>query len=119
MIASLMVAAEAIGISRYTVWSAIKADPEFAEAVELAELAACEPVEDALREAATSGNVPAIQTWLYNRGRGRWRPATEKHELTGKDGGPIVHKHDLSSLSDEELAALEGIARKLNGPADN
>jgi hypothetical protein len=37
----------------------------------------------------------------------------ERHELTGKDGGPVNFRHDLSGLSDEELLQLEGMARKL------
>ena len=38
-------------------------------------------------------------------------------ELTGKNGGPIVHRVDLTGLTDEELAAVEAIAAKLSGPA--
>lgn len=38
-------------------------------------------------------------------------------ELTGRNGGPIVHQHDLSGLTDEELAAIEAVAIKLSGPA--
>lgn len=39
----------------------------------------------------------------------------DKHELTGKDGGPIQTQSkvpDLSSLSDDELALLEKIVNK-------
>jgi phage terminase small subunit len=37
---------------------------------------------------------------------------TEKLEVTGKDGGPIEVKRDLSKLTDEELDILETIIRK-------
>ena len=36
----------------------------------------------------------------------------EKHEITGKDGGPIKQEIDLSKLSIEELKLLEKAARK-------
>lgn len=41
----------------------------------------------------------------------------ERVELTGKDGGAIVHQRsDLSKLSDADLAAIEAIAAKLSEP---
>lgn len=46
--------------------------------------------------------------------RGGW---SEKHEHTGKDGGPIEHrtKPDLSVLSDEELEDYGRLSAKLEG----
>jgi hypothetical protein len=35
------------------------------------------------------------------------------HEVTGKNGGPITHHHDLTKLSDEELAQLEALHSKI------
>lgn len=114
-------AAEAAGVSFPTVWAAMKEDAAFADAVDVAEVEACDPIENALREAAQSGNVPAIQTWLYGRSKGRWKPPNVKTEVSGPDGGPIEHevKLDLSSLSDEELESLECIARKLTPPTQH
>lgn len=34
-------------------------------------------------------------------------------ELTGADGGPIQHSHDLSGLSDEDLTGLEQLVGKV------
>lgn len=65
-------AAEAVGITRQTVYMHRKNDPDFAEAERLAEREACEIVEDALFNAAISGNVKAAETWLYNRMPDRW-----------------------------------------------
>lgn len=84
-------AAEAVGVSRETVRLAYNSDPEFAEAVDLAEVAACDIVEDALLEAAKSGNVLACQVWLYNRSPDRWKDQRSlKTELSGPGGKPIV-----------------------------
>lgn len=40
-----------------------------------------------------------------------------KVEHTGKDGGPVEHTHrpDLSQLTDDELDALDNIARRITG----
>jgi len=65
--------ARSIGISPWTVVNRMNADPKFAEEVERAEMEANETVESALFEAAQSGNVVAMQVWLYNRMPERWR----------------------------------------------
>lgn len=41
---------------------------------------------------------------------------TERVEHTGKDGGPIEHKVDLSKLTMEELDALDRITTKIECP---
>jgi hypothetical protein len=66
-------AAQAVGVDRSTVWRAVQEDPEFAAAVDQAELDACEIIEDALFESAKKGNVTAQQVWLYNRHPDRWK----------------------------------------------
>jgi hypothetical protein len=45
----------------------MRRDLEFKKAISQAELEANQKVENALFEAAMSGNVTAIQVWLYNR----------------------------------------------------
>jgi hypothetical protein len=65
-------AARAVGVDRTTVWRAIRDDPDFAAAVDEAELDAAELVEDALFQAALKGHVRAQQVWLYNRCSDRW-----------------------------------------------
>ena len=86
-------AAEAVGVTRQTVHNHLKAHPEFAEEVSRAEMEANDLVVDALFQAAISGNVVAIQVWLYNRVPEEWadkRNLRLNAELVGKDGGPIV-----------------------------
>lgn len=87
------VAAKALGISRWTVTNHMKEDEAFAEAVGEAEKDADELVEDALYAAACSGNVVAIQVWLYNRQPDVWADKRKVNtEITGKDGGELVIK---------------------------
>jgi len=70
-------ACEAVGISRHTFNLYKREDPNFAAAVDEAETRVNEQVEDALLAAALSGNVVAIQVWLYNRSAMRW--ADKRH----------------------------------------
>jgi hypothetical protein len=94
-------AARAVGISPSTVCLHIRDDEEFRRARDLAEQEANETVEDALYQAALSGNVVACQVWLYNRWPDRWADK-RKHEHSGPDGGPVQVQH-LAHLSDAEL----------------
>ena len=87
-------AAEAIKVDRTTIWRWIKEDPEFAAAVEAAEMSAIEAVEDALYKAALEGNVVAMQVILYNRAPYRWADKRRvSHEHSGPGGGPIEFKY--------------------------
>ena len=70
-------------------------------------------VAESLFQAATSKELTSMRVtacifWLKTRAR--WREVS-RHELTGKDGGPIQH-YDLSKLSDAELDAIERLVRK-------
>ncbi len=67
------VAARAVGVTRQTVREFWKDNPDFQQCMDLAEMDADEAVEDALRNAALSGNVPAAFGWLYNRRPDRWQ----------------------------------------------
>ena len=97
-----MMAAKAIGVSHETIRTYCQDFPEFVAQREDAELAANEQVENAMYQAALSGNVTACQVWLYNRLPGRWADK-RRTEMTGPDGGPIQHEYDFSHLSDEEI----------------
>lgn len=66
-------AAVQAGVSRDLVWKYRKATEGWAEEEEAAEEEAHDLVEDALHQAAVSGNVTACQVWLYNRRPGRWK----------------------------------------------
>lgn len=65
-------AAEACGIDRYTYYEYYNTDPKFKKAVDAAEEAATDMVENALFEAAVGGDVKAQQVWLFNRRKSGW-----------------------------------------------
>ena len=102
-------AAEAVGITRWTPWALIRDNAEFAAAVDAAEMAACDEVEDALREAALSGNVIACQVWLYNRAPERW---ADKRRTETEHSGAVraevkVSGHHLDESPEHEAGVLE------------
>ena len=59
-------------------------------------------VEDALFDAAESGNVTAIQVYLYNRVPERWSDKRNV-QMTGPNGGPIQSDIRYTGVSVEEL----------------
>lgn len=81
-------AATLVGVHRSTIVDHMKANKEFAEAVSEAETDAIAKIENALYEAAVSGNVTAIQVFLYNRDPKRWSDR-RNIQLAGEGGGPI------------------------------
>ncbi len=102
-------AIEEVGLTRTTLYRHMEADPLFQVAVEDAEMEArdrkTDEVKDALHEAATSGNVMAIRLYL-ERYEG---PPTQRIEVTGRDGEPILIE-DVSILDDlTEEQATEAV----------
>lgn len=89
-------AAESVGISRQSVNNYRKAHPEFVREESEAEGEANELVEDALFEAAVSGNTTAIQVWLYNRAPERWQDRRGAREAGALEVG------DIAELTDSE-----------------
>ena len=89
-------AASLVGIHRATVSIHMKKDRGFAKAVSEAEGDAVGKVENALFEAATSGNVTAIQVYLYNRDPRRWSDK-RNIQIAGEGGGPIQVEVDAKS----------------------
>lgn len=65
-------AAESVGVSRQIVYAYREAHPEFRREELLAERESLEAVEDALYQAAISGNINAIKMILFNRDPERW-----------------------------------------------
>jgi hypothetical protein len=105
-------AAHAVGVTRQTVSQYKKRDLEFAALCDDAEMDANEEVEDALFQAALSGNVTAVQVWLYNRWPDRWADRRNVR-VTGEGGGPVAHKvsADLGNL----LAVVDEINPEFGG----
>jgi len=103
-------AAASVGVTRETVRLHRKKDPDFADAEEEAELEAHELVEDALFQAAISGNVTACQVWLYNRRPDRWQDR-RNIQHTGRDGGPI-EVVDAAKVRERLLSGVDRIAAR-------
>lgn len=95
-------AAKAVGVTRPTVAAARKDNPDFAAAESQAEMDANELVEDALFQAALSGNVTACQVWLYNRCPERWQDRRNV-QMGGSVG--LSGRVELEIVEDEEFFA--------------
>lgn len=76
-------AADAMGLNRRQVREYIEGDPEFEKAVLDGEVDATEHVEEALYQAAVSGNVSAAKTWLEMRGGKPAAPAAGRPPAPG------------------------------------
>lgn len=90
---ALQEATRRIGYSVSAVWRWRQADPEFDRAVTEAQAHADNVrvglVEDSVFRRIIAGEASPAETifFLKNRGFPRWR---DRHELTGRDGGPLV-----------------------------
>jgi len=98
-------AAKAVGVSRWTPLAHAKADPEFARAIEEAELAAVQVVEDALFAAAAEGNVTAQIFVLTNRAPDRWRDRRNVAPARLPEN-PIPVDPQIEALPDAVLADI-------------
>lgn len=83
-------AAEDIGFTWPTIRRHLQDDPEFAEACQIAEMRATEPVEETLMDLALEGNIVAIKEVLHNRRPDRWQDRkVVQNQHVGPGGGPI------------------------------
>lgn len=80
-------AAEILGIERHQLDGYLFDNPEFAAQVADAEQDAVEHVEEALYQAAVSGNVAACKLWLERRPRSRGPDP----DLNPEPGSPGYH----------------------------
>ena len=97
-----VLAAREIGVNIKTVDRHMASDSDFKKAVSLSETEVNQKVENALYEAAVSGNVTAIQVWLYNRDPKRWADR-RNIQLAGEGGGPIKTEIIVSSDTAKKL----------------
>jgi hypothetical protein len=94
-------AARNVGVSEELVRLYRKAFPAFAVEEKSAEEESLDEVENAMHQAAISGNVRAGEFILCNRRPKRWQ-ARRRHEVGGIGGVPIA----VSSRIEQELRAL-------------
>lgn len=112
-----MKAAREVGISPYTVKRAMKIDPSFFEAVELAEAEYAEEIEEKLVERALVGDPWAVKEFLTKRSKARWSDDKtlnvningEIHH-SGEIVGRLAHEQDIFELQRtvRERARLNG-----------
>lgn len=108
-------AAKNAGLSTDSIRKRRTEDPAWLETERLAESEAAEVVEEALLEAAVSGNVPAQQMWLKKRSADRWadEPAKVEHEhKLAIEAGPRMER--IAAL----MARLEQRQELNAGPPD-
>jgi hypothetical protein len=90
---ALRTAARGVGVSPELVRLYRKATKGWRRQEEDARREAVGRVEDALFQAAVSGNVTAIQVYLYNRDPKRWQDRRNfKHQVGGESGAEVVVK---------------------------
>lgn len=85
-----LMAAEDIGFTWQTIRSHVREDPDFAEACQIAELRATEPIAEVMYDKALEGEQWAVKEVLHNRNPERWMDRkVVQQQLTGPGGGPI------------------------------
>lgn len=103
-------AASLVGVHRATVSIHMKKDRRFAKAVSEAESDAVGKIENALFEAAKSGNVTAIQVYLYNRDSERWSDR-RSIRLGGESDKPIKTETTIYVVSEGARKLTEEIIK--------
>jgi hypothetical protein len=103
-------AAKQAGVDRSTAYRWRDDDDDFARAWDDAIEAGTDALEDALTRRALTLSDKGAMFLLQARRPTKYRQVT-RHELTGKNGGPI-ETIDLTKLNDEDLEALEHIVGK-------
>jgi len=84
-----MAAARSVGCTPEWMERLMRRDPEFKRSISQAELEANQKIENALFNAAESGNVVAMQVWLYNRMPDRWADRRRMEHIGGDKDLPI------------------------------
>lgn len=100
-------AAEYVGCNRRDILEFIEMDVDFAKEVHFAEIEATELVEEALFQAAASGNVSAARVWLEMRGKMPQKAPPSKTESVG--GQPPSAAPVPSAGSDDPFADLDNV----------
>lgn len=113
--------ARELKVSRGTIYNRIAASPTLEAAIDDAKETFVDDVQSALFDNALGGNVAAQIFIMKAHPVAKQRGWGERHELSGKDGGPVVldHTHKLAEVSDDDikrtLAALGRSALAASG----
>lgn len=93
--------ARALGIDRKTVYNRIEQSEDLQATVEQARETLTDVAEFELGKAIRAGNMTAIIFHLKGSPTGRKRGYSERTEITGLDGGPIVVKGYVAVSPDD------------------
>ncbi len=105
-----MVACEAIGIARSTLWRWLRSDETFADKVMEIEEGLIDEIEGKLLDLARSGNLQAIKTFLKAKAANRGYVPTLKISQTSKHETVDTRRLELLLANNETAKALELIA---------
>lgn len=114
-------AAEAVGVTYWTVWLYRKNHPEFDEAIRETNKSKVAAVEDRLYAKALEGDMNAIGKFLaketrhYKDPRDRW-DLPQSIELSGPGGGPV---ENYTLTREERLARLKAITEEVKEVVDS
>ena len=97
-------AAKTLGCTDVLIYQRRKLNPAIQQAIEAARESMLDTAEFKLGEALDKGEAWAICFTLKTIGKNRGY--VERQEQTGKDGGAIETKIDLSGLTDAQLAII-------------
>ena len=83
-----------LGLGLHTADKWMKRYPKFAAKIIAIDEAIIDAVEVILLDNAKAGKQRAIEFFLLNRRRKKYR-TTQRSEITGVDGGPVTYKEEL------------------------
>lgn len=95
--------AAALGISRGAFYVRLNKSQHLTEVLEEVRNEVVDMAEDGLRAQVAQQNMTAIIWTLKAHKEAKRRGWGERHELGGPDGGPIIHEHIFSELTDDDL----------------
>ena len=100
-------AAKALGVGRTALHARIAKSPELQRILQEERESLVDMAESALRAEVLDRNMTAIIWTLKASPEAKRRGWSERHELGGPDGGPVVHEHKGQTHGDvEHLAAV-------------
>lgn len=105
-------AAESLGVSRMTVWRAIKKWPGLQEVIEAAEAELIDVAEGNVAKLVRDGDQRASEFLLRYRAKERW---STRHEMTGAEGAPIQYSDMSEAEIDQRLNDLQTAIAEASG----
>lgn len=116
-------AAKAVGLERSAPLRNMRTEPDFAAAVEEAEMQADSEVQRALFLAATEDrNVTAIQVWFYNRLPEAWVNSQRRevhHKISDGERALLLQAASAAGLTGDQIEAMARVLEVGTDDADD